>query len=170
MKLEVKSLVEVVGIIAVVGSLIFVGLQLQLERRAATGEQYSNRANAYQAQLMSQLESEAYLSTYSKRWENGVRPPWYVEGNAVIGNSTVTAVDVEVMRLSMLTTLVGMDNLYFQYQQGLMSNDQWQVRRQRIKESLQDVPQLRAFFTDRTVNTYIIYDLFLEILAEIEND
>ena len=169
MKLEVKSLVEVVGIIAVVGSLIFVGLQLQLERRAATGEQYSNRANAYQAQLMSQLESEAYLSTYSKRWENGVRPSWFVEDNAVTGNSA-TAIDVEVMGLSMLSTIVGLDNQYFQYQQGLMSNEQWQVRRQTMKELLKNVPRLRAFFTDPTVNTYIIYDLFLELLAEIENE
>ena len=169
MKLEAKQLIEIIGITAVVGSLIFVGMQLQLERRAATGEQYSNRANAYQAQLMSQLESEAYLSTYSKRWENGVRPSWFVEGNAITGNSA-TAIDVEVMGLSMLSTIVGLDNQYFQYQQGLMSNEQWQVRRQTMKELLKNVPRLRAFFTDPTVNTYLIYDLFLELLAEIENE
>lgn len=49
MKASKKELVEIVGIFAVVASLIFVGMQLQLDRKVALAEQYSNRAESVKA-------------------------------------------------------------------------------------------------------------------------
>ena len=114
MKLETKQLVEIIGIVAVVASLVFVGMQLQLDRRAAVGEQYSSRAQAWQAVLQSELESDEYLATFSKRWENGVRPNWWVDDNRITGEDS-TPTDVEVLRLTWTMLLTGQDNLYFQY-------------------------------------------------------
>ena len=67
-KLSNRELAEIVGVLAVVASLVFVGLQLMLDRKIASGEQYSARAMARQSMLQSYLESDA---AYPHTLENG---------------------------------------------------------------------------------------------------
>ena len=61
MKGSKKELVEIVGIFAVVASLILVGMQLQLDRKVALAEQYSNRAESVKADRRVILESDALM-------------------------------------------------------------------------------------------------------------
>ena len=49
MNAKQKEVVEIVGIFAVVASLIFVGMQLMLDRKVALAEQYFNRAESAKA-------------------------------------------------------------------------------------------------------------------------
>ena len=76
MKTNQARLFEFIGVIAVVLSLLFVGMQLMFDRRVAMGEQYFNRAEARRADIRSRIESDAYMSDRVNRWENGDRPGW----------------------------------------------------------------------------------------------
>ena len=53
MRTSKKDIVEIVGIFAVVASLIFVGMQLMLDRKVALAEQYFNRAESVKADRLS---------------------------------------------------------------------------------------------------------------------
>ena len=78
---NIRNIIEAIGVVSIVSSLIFVGLQLAQDRRVALGDQYASRAQTAMAQLQSNLESDAYLETFSKRWEDGSRPGWWIENN-----------------------------------------------------------------------------------------
>lgn len=60
MKTSKKYIVEIAGIFAVVVSLIFVGMQLQLDRKVALADQYFNRAESAKADRRALLESDDY--------------------------------------------------------------------------------------------------------------
>ena len=69
-----KQSIEVIGILGVIASLTFVGMQLMLDRQVALADQYFNRTESRLATVRSQLESEAYIDLMVMQWENGSRP------------------------------------------------------------------------------------------------
>ena len=46
MQSDTRKILEIVGVLSVVASLLFVGMQLLLDRRITTAEQYQNRAES----------------------------------------------------------------------------------------------------------------------------
>ena len=79
MQLDTKRLIEYVGVLTVVASLLFVGMQLYLDRQIASAEQYQNRAESRKSDLRTLLESDAYLTLSAERWDAGNRPRWWNE-------------------------------------------------------------------------------------------
>ena len=116
MKLRVKETIEIVGVFAVVASLIFVGMQLYFDRQVALAEQYSNRAESMKSDLRSQLESDVYMNERALIWDAGVRPTLWNDKLAAraelvgYGGKEVRS-QIIVNRLMLLQ----FDNLYFQY-------------------------------------------------------
>ena len=66
---KIRQIIEAIGISAVVASLIFVGMQLLLDRRIAVADQYFNRAEAQRENLRTRTESEAFFANQEEMWE-----------------------------------------------------------------------------------------------------
>ena len=79
MKSDSKKIFEIVGNLSVVASLLFVGMQLYLDRQIAAAEQYQFRAESRKADLRVQLESDAYIARRVEAWKAGIRPIWWNE-------------------------------------------------------------------------------------------
>lgn len=146
MNIGTKQIIETVGLIAVVGSLLFVGMQLRLESRVALSEQYANRAETLMANNRAKLESEAWMSAADKLWESGWRYPWWnetlEEEYAKYGYSG-SEIEAEVLNASM--TIMHIDNLYFQYQQGLLNETFWRNGKAALRRTLADEESINAY-------------------------
>ena len=150
MKIEQKLIIEIVGVIAVVASLIFVGLQLMLDRRVAIAQQYSERADYQMSEYRSMMESEVYFRVQAERWERGERPLWWDESSDLARQYNAGKISVEDITMRWLAARlshVGWDNLYFQYRQGLIEDDVWQIYRNNLKIGLSNDEILRAIIS-----------------------
>lgn len=124
MKYTNKEIVEVVGVIAVVASLIFVGVQLYLDRKVALSDQYANRAESLKADLRARLESDAWMARADELWNAGERPPfWNPELEAEAISRGIGGSELEAETMTTRITLIHRDNLYYQHQQGFIESE-----------------------------------------------
>jgi hypothetical protein len=114
-----KDAVEIAGISAIVGSLIFVGLQLKQSQEIAIASQYHERAALAVENFNGQLES-------------GDLRIWGGISRLEI-TSDRSAEDAGRFYLMGVAYLTMADNHYFQYQSGFMDEESWQTQRQLLK-------------------------------------
>ena len=146
MKLESRQVIEVVGILAVVLSLIFVGLQLILDRNVAETEIYANRAESLKSDYRAQLESEFYIGLQVKDWERGIRPVWWTEElDRYKEDAGYTNTDMVVQILAYEIIALHYDNVYFQYNQGLLAEGSWERFRVALEARISDPLQQAVF-------------------------
>jgi hypothetical protein len=166
---KIRDWLEIVGIFAVVASLIFVGMQLQLDRKVALVDQYFNRAESAKADRRSLLESDAYMQFLEEGWALGNRPPFWDDGWEIAaqmeeGTISVRSAGAEILRHQM--SIIGYDSVYFQYQQGLLDEEPWIGLRSVLKNNMarhELAREVYTFFARRTLRPVIE-----EILREIE--
>ena len=128
MKLETKQIVEILGLSAVVASLLFVGMQLRLDRNVAMAQVYADRAEAYNDNLRSYLESESWLDWQDYNWELGIRPSWWHDSSKtaeLLKNSAINVRQINVGLLVAFLQLTNHDNIYYQYKMGLLDEELW---------------------------------------------
>ena len=170
MKSDNRQLFELIGVIAIVASLAFVGMQLLLDRRVAVAEQYFNRAEAQRADQRSKLESETYFQVQEERWARGERPRWWDENTQLVSLMDQGKLSVKELSLEELGAFIGIiafDNLYFQFNQGLLSEDDWNTYRQLMKSRMRNDIVDRLVFTADTRPIAIVVN---EVLAELANE
>ncbi len=132
-----KDIAELIGIGAIVASLIFVGLQMQQSQDIAIGAQYQERANAAVENYMSQIQSDQALRNWGQRLiavaSSGSYP-------IVIKNLIETAgpESVAVTYLLYRARIAMMDNCHFQYESGFMTEEAWLAMRRRLQNLLSD--------------------------------
>ena len=171
MKTSKKELVEIVGIFAVVASLIFVGMQLMLDRKVALAEQYFNRAESAKADRRALLESEDYMQYLEESWVLGDRYSFWNEDWEIarqVNDGTLSVRSVEAIIIADQLDIIGYDNVYFQYQQGLLDEDLWQQLRSALKRAMARDDLTRAVY-ERYART-TIRPVIEEILREIETE
>ncbi|MFT7470152.1 MAG: hypothetical protein ACI8XU_000040 [Kiritimatiellia bacterium] len=160
-----KELLEMIGVIAVIGSLIFVGLQLMLDRRLALADTYSFSADGRRSDTRTKLESDAYMSLQDKLWAAGVRPLWW---NEELSTTDVGMLDsgADIMAAYLETRLgfLDHDEVYYQYQQGLLPQVYWDGAKQALAKYLKD-PFKRAVILDQAAPLQTIVS---ELLQEID--
>jgi hypothetical protein len=165
-----KQIVEVIGILTVVASLLFVGLQLLLDRRVAVGEQYFNRAEAQRADLRSMMESDSFYQYWQESWDRGIRPPWWEENSALADRINQDIFSVKSLYFSILVARMGVvafDNLYFQYRQGLLEEEDWLVYQEIMKKRMiEDIVDRNEFIADTRPISKIIDALRIEIESD----
>lgn len=111
-----KDIAELAGLVAIIASLIFVGLQLKQSQEIALATQYQARAEATMNVALVGVET------------NYVPPiPMLREGLS----DTVSARDINMMHWFWIQ----MDNHYYQYQHGFLAEDAWQAQRRNIQET-----------------------------------
>lgn len=164
-----KYVAELIGLTAIVASLIFVGLQLLLDRRVAIADQYSHRAELRLMTVQAWLQSDSYMTYRLNLWNKGNRPVWWSENfEAEIKNSGYSGIDTIVEMLAWEMDLLTFDNVYFQYQQGLIAEEFWHNIKELWKQRLRN-PRSRAVLLN-TAKLLPVQELLLELVAEIDNE
>ncbi len=132
-----KDIAELIGIGAIVASLIFVGLQMQQSQDIAIGAQYQERANAAVEDYMSQVQSDQALRIWGQRLIDAASSDSYP---IVIKNLIETAglESVAITYLLYRSRMAMMDNCHFQYESGFMTEDAWLAMRRRLQNLLSD--------------------------------
>jgi len=166
-----KEIVEIVGIFAVVASLIFVGMQLQLDRKVALAEQYFNRAESVKADRRLILESDALMQYWEESWALGWRPhywdeDWEIAGQLKEGAFSVRSVIAAIVRDQL--SIIGYDTVYFQYGQGLLDEESWSQYRGYLKHAMAQNELTRAVYVSYARKT--IQPVIEELLREIDSE
>ena len=126
-----KDTAELIGIMAIVASLVFVGLELRQSQQIAIAGQYQQRAEAYVTLMFNRLEYDSEhprLAALARRS--------YAEH---VDDATFDAMSDEqiaVMWTNVSTNISMFDNNYFQFQSGLMSEEGWRSQQNRLRMSL----------------------------------
>ena len=169
MKTSKKEIAETVGIFAIVASLLFVGMQLQLERKVAMAEQYFNRAETVKEDYRTRLLSPEYFRYVEADWALTGKTPYADadwEEMKRVREGSLSISNVETMVLIDRLQIVGYDNLYFQYKQGLLDEVTWIGLRSSMKSSMANDKLTRDVFKYGARST--LRPVVEEILEEIE--
>ncbi len=110
-----KDNAELLGIAAIVASLIFVGLQMKQSHEIALAAQYQARAETVMALQLTSMEVDFVPQIPSLR--NGL-------------SEEISAKDINLQ----LWLWIAMDNHFYQYKSGFLDEDAWQGQLRNIKE------------------------------------
>ena len=128
--MNLRDVLELIGVSSIVASLIFVGLQLRQDRLFAQGSQYQGRAEMRVGNLRALLESDITLTAISKIAQDP---------------NSLTPEERRAYFSYQLMNLVTDDNNYYQYRIGLVDEEYWDAAKIRLERRLQD-PNARAFY------------------------
>jgi len=132
-----KEIAELVGIAAIVASLIFVGLQLQQTQAIAIANQYQERAALSIDYRLAQIQSDTALR---------------IEGSSLIEEASEAGLfsfsGAEIERYSpeevgyfeakTLLGLTSFDNNHFQYQSGFLTESAWRAYEEELAGMVQN--------------------------------
>lgn len=164
---KLKDWMEVVGIFALVASLVFVGLQMKQAQEIAIAEQYQVRAIYGAEHVGSFVENEHMLemeaAKFKSAYESGEFGDTFSSDYEAFGLTHVVA---DLMMAG--KALVTMDAYYFQYQQGFMEEEAWQAFRIRLKKSFRDKYVQTIYLSEPQTWRKSFQELCDEVLAEIK--
>ena len=142
-----KQFIEVIGVLGVIASLTFVGMQLLLDRQVALADQYFNRTESRLATTRSQLESEDYIDLLVAQWENGRRPTFLSEELELLIPEGYSPRNIMTQVLDFQLNALAWENLYFQYQQDMIPEDLWSNSRKNLKDQIQEPIRFCLLYT-----------------------
>ena len=125
---KLNDWMQVVGIFAVVASLIFVGLQMRQSQRIALSAAYQARADSSMTLRTYSLESETLQSARVKQRQG-------------MGINQLTPEEALVLRERWNAQLVYLENMHYQYVSGFISEEQWQTNRVELATMLKWNPE-----------------------------
>jgi hypothetical protein len=138
-QIDWKVISELLGMAAIISSLVFVGMELRQSQQIAIAGQYQQRAESFVEQLYARLP----FSPEQERLAGMVRSTYSdVIDISVLDSMSDEWIALEFTRASADGTMF--DNNYFQYQSGMMADDGWVAMRGRLKRALRLSPFLRA--------------------------
>ncbi len=132
---KLNDWMQVIGIFAVVASLIFVGLRMTQAQEIAIADQDQNRADAALSFYVARMQSDPALELTAIRISNSVEAGRV--GTAVKHSLEDEGPQIVAMRhLHYRSNITMFDNYHFQYEQGFLTEDAWLGFRRRLKEML----------------------------------
>jgi len=124
-----REYAELVGIAAIVGSLVFVGLQLKQSQDIAIAGQYQERYTS-SIEFFSTYSQDAWYTNLFGQIELNDHP----EAASIFSPAGDTPEDVGRVLALLQQLLSAFDNHHFQYTSGFMTEDGWQMQRGKLKE------------------------------------
>lgn len=121
---KVKDWLEVIGIFAVVASLIFVGLQMRQTHRISLSQAYQSRTSAA-AEWNSALAANPAALSAMRKAANGAE-------------NDISAEEYDALRQSLFGVIYLYDNAHYQYQQGFVSEEFWATSRASLKRFMEN--------------------------------
>ena len=131
-----KDIAELVGIAAIVASLIFVGLQMRQSHEIALVTLYQMRADAAREVMVASMQSDGLVRAF-ERMETGESP---------------TPADVYFLETSLQVLFNHFENSHFLYQRGFLTEEHWLSDIANLVSALMD-PDARATW-DATKHVY----------------
>jgi hypothetical protein len=164
-----RDFTEITGIVAIVGSLIFVGMQLRQSQEIAIANQYQERASTAVEYYSSQMQNEHALAEKTEDILVAVS-----SGKASSAmQSFVEARSPEFIGMWYYRNrvfFVMLDNFHYQYRSGFMAEESWEAFRRELREELSNDSTV-AYYLDYGSNLRISFvQLCDEILAEIASE
>lgn len=168
-ELKWRDVGEMVGLAAIVASLIFVGLQMKQSQEIAIAEQYQDRANAAleymlwladDESMQQQLLVELELIYEAGEGGEAFRSEFETFGPETLAKEFVLA----------RTALMVFDNYYRQFQLGTMDDESWAAFRYRLKQVLSSGTGRLAFSGNPQDWRRSFQELCFELITEIENE
>ena len=142
---KLNDWIQIVGAAAIVASLLFVGIQLKQAQDIAIAAQYQARHDAASENIRAYMQSETALHAEGKRFAEfaKVDPNFSAEVKtwALEQPPDELAYRILQTRLDLMTV----DNLYFQYQSGFLSEEAWQPHRTALIQGLSLNPPLNFY-------------------------
>jgi hypothetical protein len=173
---KLNDWLQVIGLFGVIGSLIFVGLQMKQDREIALAGTYQDRTAAVAETLSSVSSNKEAMSALIKT-QFGLNPgdpipPGYFELDE--GLEPLTAGEVVPALYYSSAMWFHWDNSHFQYQNGYLPESHWSRIRSIIKARLSQNSIARLGFelsprTHRREFREEIENILAEIDAESEN-
>ena len=144
MKINNKAILEFLGFLTVAASLMFVGMQLLLDRKIAVADQYYNRAETVKQDKRTLMVTPTYYQAKEEEWANGERPSYWNENWKVakqLQDGTLSVSSLVLESLMIQVSIIGYDNVYFQYKQGLIDESVWKPLGETLKMHLRSNPE-----------------------------
>lgn len=122
---KLRDWLEIIGIFAVVASLIFVGLQMQQAQKISMSQTYQARTATAAEWNMAFAANPAALSAYRKA----------SEGN----EDEIAAQEYDALNRTLVGLYYLYDNAYYQYQAGFVSEDFWDMTSESLR-GMMEIP------------------------------
>jgi len=136
---KLNDWMQVIGIFALVASLIFVGLQLRQEHEIARVMMYQERASSVaEASIAAASSPEAMAATIKSAFGDP-NQEILMDGWA----APITPQDMVLGTFQVNAFLALADNSFFQYQEGFLPREHWMSVRSNIKDTAVRNPFLR---------------------------
>lgn len=164
-----KGIAEIIGIAAIVASLIFVGLQMRQAQEIAVADQYQDRADAALDWYLARMQSDSALQSIAQDLTG--RSDW---GSSPGGVRFTTKVDDPILLaqryLEFRANITMFDNYHFQYEQGFLQEDAWQAFKVRIKVWLTNSLNAEMYRQQSAQYRQSFQDLCDELPDQISNE
>lgn len=121
---KLEDWLQIIALFGVIGSLIFVGLQMKQDREIALSEIWQARTAALIEQVASGASNEILLSAFAK--------------TATGRLADITPIEKEAGRQYMWGSMYLWENSHYQYTHGFVPDEHWMRVRDGIKVTLQD--------------------------------
>jgi hypothetical protein len=151
-----KDIAELIGIVAIVASLIFVGLQLKQSHEIAASQIYQDRTSATVAAITAMMASPELTSGLAK-----------LESDQL---DTITAAELVAAGLAISASAYLWDNSHYQYEHGYISAEGWAKIRSDIKGTL------RQPFARKMMMEHIEYarpplaEVYEQVMKELDEE
>lgn len=167
MQANSRQIVEGIGAAAIVASLVFVGMQLVLDRNVALAEQYAARSESLKDDLRTQMESDGFIDSSIRVWESGERPSyWSEELEEYAQSKNLSNADIAYLLISTRIRVLHMDNLYYQYTKDMLDESFWTKQVASMKNDMRN-PVYKALYLN---NPRGIEGLVNELVLELEKE
>ena len=133
---KVNDWLQLVGMVAIVASLLFVGLQLKLSRDIAMAAQYQARADHVVGSAGDVLQSAPGMRVVGRNTLEEILASNDISANLKAWASEQPIEELAFRRLTAYRSLKARDNLYFQYQSGFITEEAWYALRAEFKWEL----------------------------------
>ncbi len=141
--MDMKTTAEALGIVTIVGSLVFVGLELRQSQQIAIAAQYQERTNAGREYFYHSLESDYRLETIAAMLENMEWPDGLLTDEDRLWLDEHPTTTWAEAALWANIDLYGFDNYFYQYESGFLSEESWNSLESRLRGLLQGNPFAR---------------------------
>jgi hypothetical protein len=121
---KLRDWMEVVGIFALVASLIFVGLQMRQAHKISLSQAYQSRTSAAAEWNSAFAANPAALSAFRKSADGA--------------SDDISSEEYDALRRSVIGMVYLYDNGHYQYQQGFVSEGYWATTRASLKSVMKN--------------------------------
>ena len=142
-KSDWKAIAELIGIAAIVASLIFVGLQMKQSHEIAIADQYQSRADAAIQHYDNQLLSESVIDYRAIQFMELAQKA-DTDADLIEAIDTYGADTVSLAYLRWRSNMTVFDNYHFQYEQGFLTENAWLAFENRLRYVL--MPRVHTAF------------------------